>query len=290
MEKKEKEMQQGAVEEGREGSGMENKVQNGVHGFKVFNPDWTCRGFQYEVGKTYEMDGQPACCGKGFHFCLDAADCFDYYKFNPENKAAEVYAFGEVDYSQDDTKCCTDKIKIIREIPWDEVLRIVNTGKGCTGLHNTGNCNTGDCNTGDCNTGNRNTGDCNTGNWNTGDWNQSSFNTGCFMTQEQKIYMFNKPSGWTYNDWVGSDARRILDQMPKNTVKRVHPEDMTDEEKAGHPGYKTTGGYLKVLDISGRAQMWWDGLAEDKKSIIKKMPNFDPEIFRQCTGIDIRRK
>lgn len=34
---------------------MENKtVQNVVHGFKVFNPDWTCRGFQYEVGKIFE--------------------------------------------------------------------------------------------------------------------------------------------------------------------------------------------------------------------------------------------
>ena len=25
-----------------------------MKGYKVFNPDWTCRNFQYEVGKTYE--------------------------------------------------------------------------------------------------------------------------------------------------------------------------------------------------------------------------------------------
>ena len=36
---------------------MENESM--VRGFKVFNPDWTCRGFQYEVGKTYEMEGEP---------------------------------------------------------------------------------------------------------------------------------------------------------------------------------------------------------------------------------------
>ena len=30
---------------------MSNNVINNepVHGYKVFNPDWTCRDFQYEV-------------------------------------------------------------------------------------------------------------------------------------------------------------------------------------------------------------------------------------------------
>lgn len=74
-----------------------NNVQNVVKGFKVFNPDWTCRGFQYEVGKTYEMSDSPICCTRGFHFCTKAADCFNYYSFNPENKVAEVVALGEVD-------------------------------------------------------------------------------------------------------------------------------------------------------------------------------------------------
>ena len=297
-----------------------NTVQNVVHGFKVFRPDWTCdpTGYnpkQYTCPGKFEEEGELDVCGHGMHFCQTAADCFNYYSFNSENKVAEVIAYGEV--RTDGDKSCTDKLEIVREIPWDEVLRIVNLGKNCTGRCNTGDCNTGDCNTGDCNTGNRNTGnrntgdrntgdcntgDCNTGNrntgdWNTGDWNtgnrntgdwnKSSFNTGCFNTEEQKIMLFNKPSNMTYSEWLDSDARYLLNQIPKDVVEWVYEEDMTDEEKAAHPTYETTGGYLKVLDESECGQLWWGSLSDRRKEIIKAIPNFDAEIFFQCTGVRV---
>lgn len=205
-----------------------------VKGYKVFNPDWTCRGF---------------------HFCEKAADCFSYYSFNSENRVAEVIALGEVD--TDGKKSCTNKIQIVREIPWQELLTIVNTGKDCTGL-----CNTGD-------------------------WNKSSFNTGCFNTEEQKITLFNKPSDITYNDWLRSDARYLLNQIPKDVVEWVYEEDMTDEEKAANPTYETTGGYLKVLNESECGQLWWGILSDFQKNYIKSIPNFDAEIFEQCTGIKV---
>jgi hypothetical protein len=317
-----------------------NTVQNVVHGFKVFRPDWTCdpTGYnpkQYTCPGKFEEEGELDVCGHGMHFCQTAADCFNYYSFNSENKVAEVIAYGEVRTEGD--KSCTDKLEIVREIPWDEVLRIVNLGKNCTGRCNTGNrntgdcntgdcntgdcntgnrntgnrntgnrntgdcntgnrntgdCNTGDCNTGDCNTGNRNTGnrntgDCNTGDCNTGDWNKSSFNTGCFNTEEQKIMLFNKPSNMTYSEWLDSDARYLLNQIPKDVVEWVYEEDMTDEEKAAHPTYETTGGYLKVLDESECGQLWWGSLSDRRKEIIKAIPNFDAEIFFQCTGVRV---
>ena len=112
-----------------------------VKGYKVFNPDWTCRGFQYEVGKIFEEDVKPSCCDRGFHFCKKAADCFSYYSFNSKNKVAEVIALGEVD--TDGKKSCTNKIQIVREIPWQELLTIVNIGKDCTGFCNTGDWNNG---------------------------------------------------------------------------------------------------------------------------------------------------
>ena len=311
-----------------------NTVQNVVHGFKVFRPDWTCspngNTKQYTCPGKFEEEGELDVCGHGMHFCQTAADCFNYYSFNSENKVAEVIAYGDVRTEGD--KSCTDKLEIVREIPWDEVLRIVNIGKNCTGRCNTGDCNTGnrntgnrntgnrntgnrntgncntgnrntgdwntgDWNTGDCNTGNRNTGnrntgnrntgDCNTGDCNTGDWNKSSFNTGCFNTEEQKIMLFNKPSNMTYSEWLDSDARYLLNQIPKDVVEWVYEEDMTDEEKAAHPTYETTGGYLKVLDESECGQLWWGSLSDRRKEIIKAIPNFDAEIFFQCTGVRV---
>ena len=286
-----------------------NTVQNVVHGFKVFRPDWTCspngNTKQYTCPGKFEEEGELDVCGHGMHFCQTAADCFNYYDFDSNNKVAEVIAYGEVLTEGD--KSCTDKLEIVREIPWDEVLRIVNLGKNCTGrcntgdwntgdwntgYWNTGNRNTGDWNTGNRNTGNRNTGDWNTGYWNTGnrntgDWNKSSFNTGCFNTEEQKIMLFNKPSDMTYSEWLSSDARYLLNQIPKDVVEWVYEENMTDEEKAAHPTYETTGGYLKVLDESECGQLWWGSLSDRRKEIIKAIPNFDAEIFFQCTGVRV---
>ena len=254
------------------------------------------------------------------HFCLKLSDCFSYYQFNSENKVAEVIAHGEV--LRDGDQCCTNDLEIVRELTWQEVLTIVNTGKDCTGSWNTGNwntgnwntgnCNTGNCNTGNCNTGDRNTGnwntgdsntgswntgnwntgdsntgDGNTGNWNTGDWNLSSFNTGCFMTEEQPIMMFNKPTTMTYRDWMNSNARYLLNRIPENATAWICASDMTDQEKTDHPEYQTTGGYLKTLDESDVAQTWWDDLRQDQRDIVLALPNFDAEIFFQCTGIKV---
>ena len=264
---------------------MENKTMSKVRGYKVFNSDWTCNGFQYEVGKIFEEDVTPCTCDRGFHFCENAADCFSYYNFDSKNKVAEVIALGEVD--TDGKKSCTNKIQIVREIPWQELLTIVNIGKDCTGLCNTGDWNTGNWNTGNCNTGNWNTGDWNTWNRNTGDWNKSSFNTGCFNTEKPKIMLFNKPSDFTYQDWLNSDARCLLNQIPKYVVEWIYSYNMTDEEKVAHPTHETTGGYLKVLDEDECGQLWWGSLSEHEKNIIKAIPNFDAAIFEQCTGIKI---
>jgi PPE-repeat protein len=356
-----------------------------IKGYKVFNPDWTCRGFQYKVGETFTEDVTPTVCKRGFHFCEKAADCFNYYKFDSKNKVAEVIALGVIDRGEN--KSCTDKIQIVREIPWTEVLEIVNTGRECTGCCNTGNCdsgnwnsgdyngghynsgdynsgnrnsgsnnsgdyntgsyNSGDWNSGDFNSGHRNSGnqnsgsynsgdrnscnrnrgshnsgsynvghynigdynvgdwnsgDFNTGSYNTGDWNSGNYNSGhcnngdfndcnfsngCFNTVEPKIYMFNKPSEWTYSDWEDSEAYAILKYIPQSEFKHIPWRDMSNKERALHPEAEITGGYLKEVNVFECTTTWWHGLSEDAKMAITTLPNFDKEVFKKITGIDI---
>ena len=99
--------------------------------------------------------------------------------------------------------------------------------------------------------------------------------------------LFNKPSDMTYNDWLRSDARYLLNQIPKDVVEWVYEEDMTDEEKVAYPTYETIGGYLKTLDESECGQLWWGSLSDFQKNYIRSIPNFDAEIFEQCTGIKV---
>ena len=276
-----------------------------VKGYKVFNPDWTCLDKKYTCPGTFRENCDLEVCGQGMHFCKQASNCFNYYSFNHKNHVAEVIARGTV--KEDGDKCCTDYLEIVREIPWAELLTIVNTGKNCTGYCNSGDRNSGDynsgnynsgnfnsgyrdsgnCNSGDFNSGYRNSGNYNSGNYNSGNWNKSSFNTGCFNTEEEKIRLFNKPSSWTYRDWFNSRACYLLNQIPKNVVKWVCSENMTDEEKAKYPSHETARGYLKVLDEPDCAALWWGTLDDADKQTIMSIPNFDKAVFKEITGIDV---
>lgn len=308
-----------------------------MKGYKIFNHDWTCGGFQFEVGKTFEKDVKQKICENGFHFCERGVDCLDYYTFNTEDKIAEVIALGEIDNVGKISY--TNKIKIVREIKWQEFFEIVNIGEGCTGFYNNGNNNNGDNNNGDNNNGHNNNGDNNNGDFNNGDanngnannghfnngnanngnfndgddnngnnnngyanngdfnngsrnigdWNKTSCSNGCFNTEQQKIFMFNKISDWTYQDWLFSNAKYILDQIPANNFKWVREEDMTDDEKKEHSEYKVTGGFLKHIEEKTKRQMWWNTLYTDDKESIMNLPNFDEKIFEEMTGIKVTK-
>nr|DAW48897.1 MAG TPA: hypothetical protein [Caudoviricetes sp.] len=96
-----------------------------IRGYKGFERDFTCRGMQYEVGKTYEIEGEPKLCERGFHFCTSPLAVFDYY--DPTNRFAIVKA-DEDDVIYDATgnshKAVARRITIVREITLDKIVSL----------------------------------------------------------------------------------------------------------------------------------------------------------------------
>ena len=171
--------------------------------YKGFDKDLKCKGFQYEIGKTYE-EPEAELCKCGFHACKYPLDVFRYYA--PSSSRYCVVELEDVSESTDanETKCCAKKITILREITVNDMIQAsvsylkkhynfntTNTGYRSAAT-NTGEksvaSNTGNWSTA-TNTGSRsvatNTGDqsaaTNTGSrsvaTNTGDWSAAT-NTG----------------------------------------------------------------------------------------------------------------
>lgn len=153
---------------------------DGVKGYKMFRHDWTCcpdeKSKQYTCPGIFEMEGYIELGERGMHFCQKIEDCFRYYPVDSSFHVAEVIAHGEVLIG--DTNCCTTKLEIIRELTWEEVFRLANTGVWNIGYSNSGNYNNGDFNSGSLNVGNYNVGNYNVGDVNTGDHNTGHTNSG----------------------------------------------------------------------------------------------------------------
>ena len=79
--------------------------------YKGFNENMTCRGFQYEEGKTYH-EKYAILCEKGFHACENPLDTFNYY--TPANSVYHEVDLDEVAerHSAGDTKLCAKTIRI----------------------------------------------------------------------------------------------------------------------------------------------------------------------------------
>ena len=78
--------------------------------YKRFNKDMTCRGLQYEEGKTYETDNA-VLCNAGFHACENPLDCGSYYS-PAESVIREVELEDVSPDRQEDSKVVAKKITI----------------------------------------------------------------------------------------------------------------------------------------------------------------------------------
>ena len=85
-----------------------------INGFKGFDKDLKCRGFQFEVGGKYEEEKAKA-CETGFHFCEFPFDVFGYY--NPaDSRFCEVVGKGKTDKHDGDSKVACTKLEVGAEI------------------------------------------------------------------------------------------------------------------------------------------------------------------------------
>ena len=94
-----------------------------IIGYKGFDKDLKCRGFQYEIGKEYHMDGEIECCSRGFHLCTDPRDVFHYYTPGKNNRFCIVEGSGtsNKETKPDDSKIAVSDIKIVKELSLHEM-------------------------------------------------------------------------------------------------------------------------------------------------------------------------
>ena len=97
--------------------------ENKIIAYKGFDKDFKCRGFQYEVGKTYEMDGNIKCCNRGFHACESPMEVFDHYDMLTSRFAA-VEQSGKIDKRESSTKVCSSRIKIKAELKLADIINL----------------------------------------------------------------------------------------------------------------------------------------------------------------------
>ena len=97
--------------------------KNVIKSYKGFDKDMKCRGFQYEVGKEYDMDGEIKCCNRGFHACKSPFEVWDYYDML-NSRFAEVEQSGKIDEEEKSTKVCSSRIKIKAELKLADIINI----------------------------------------------------------------------------------------------------------------------------------------------------------------------
>ena len=253
---------------------MENKT---IKGYKVFKPDFTAKenNFQYAENTEYKHNGPIKICASGFHFFIKAQHCFSYYDFNPENIVCEVEALGKTDMHEQDSKVCTDHIRIGRRLTWAEVLVVANDGANNTGHSNSGNWNSGDRNSGNWNSGDRNSGDSNSG----------YRNSGAFCIDKNPfLILFDKPTTIRVREWENHPVHDVMRKL--DPTLWIPAYLMSDEEKAANPKYETADGYLKTISMKDAWKNLWPNLSDDKKKLFTSLPNFDAAKFKEITGID----
>ena len=93
--------------------------------------------------------------------------------------------------------------------------------------------------------------------------------------------MFNKP---TDKKWDEID-HPWFDEFYLN--KWISEDEMTDEEKKADPDFYVRKGYLKTFTWEEAWANYWRDSDQEEKDRVLSLPNFDPVVFKEITGIDV---
>jgi hypothetical protein len=104
----------------REAVSKSDDVSPVITAFKAFDKDLKCRGFQYEVDKTYKHEGQVVPCESGFHFCENPLDVLDYYPLDTATRFAVVKASGQI--KTEGNKSASAEISISAELKFPQFV------------------------------------------------------------------------------------------------------------------------------------------------------------------------
>ena len=91
-----------------------------IRAYKAFDQNMQCRGFQFEVGQTYEHDGPVKACESGFHACENPLDVWSYYPL--DSRYAVVELGGDVSRHDGDSKIAAARITISAEIALTQII------------------------------------------------------------------------------------------------------------------------------------------------------------------------
>ena len=290
-------------------------------GYKAFDENLQCKGFQFEVGKSYDTgrakEDLRLCSDTVFHFCRELykiENVSDYCI--SKSRVCEVIAEGDV--VTDGDKYGTNKLFILREIPRKELneYNSCNSGDRNSGSCNSGSWNSGDSNSGDMNSGNsnsgnmnsgswnsgnmnsgyknsgdRNSGDRNSGSWNSGSWNSGSWNSGNWNSGNMNSGFFNtdSPVVRIFNKEINVPLDKI--DFPSflcfDLTVWVSHDTATDEEKKAHKiDIETCGGFTKTISYKEAFRIAWNKASKEEHKKLLKLPNWNNEIFMEISGID----
>ena len=266
-----------------------------IKGYKIFDSDWKCRDFQYKMGETYEIKEKPVLCEKGFHFCIDILDCFKYYDCVRWNHIAEVEAIGDCTKSKDGcTKIATNKIKIIKEIEWNEISTIaksygVNSSDGVSYSEGVSYSNGANKSYGVSYSNgisysegvNKSYGvSCSEGvNESYGISNCYAVDNALFLANKKRVYtIFGKEVDEEYFNKVDNNFKKNLNNWTPvfNNLKSL---------------YIKYGSEWKLTPVNRANEIKkedaWKGMPIAAINYIRSIPEFDAEMFFEITGIKI---